>query len=361
MRYISDKALTRLRALEDLPDLSGTKYRAIRHLARGGMGIVYLAEDTTLDRRVALKIVDAADSSGELKARLLREARILAKLEHPGIVPVHDVGTLPDGRVFYVMKFVEGERLDRFLHQVESLTDRLRIFIKICEAVAFAHARGILHRDLKPENIMVGPFGEVLVIDWGVAKILPQLAVDSGEPATTSPPPPTATPQAPNPGGPRGRPAAALQVLSPAETEHGAVLGTPGYMSPEQERGEIARIGPRADVFSLGAILHFILTSRPPSAGPDAETLEAPTGDPVPRELAAICRKAMSPDPPVRYLTAEEVAQDVARYLDGLPVLAYPDSLIRKAGRLISKHRTAVILVAVYLLMRVALIFWAGR
>ena len=132
-------------------------------------------------------------------------------------------------------------------------------------------------------------------------------------------------------------------------------------MSPEQERGEIARIGPRADVFSLGAILHFILTSRPPSAGPDAETLEAPTGDPVPRELAAICRKAMSPDPPVRYLTAEEVAQDVARYLDGLPVLAYPDSLIRKAGRLISKHRTAVILVAVYLLMRVALIFWAGR
>ena len=172
MKSLSDKAIERLRAGADEPDLSGTRYRLLERIARGGMGVVYAAEDEKLERRVALKVLDVPGTEGDFANRLMREARVLARLEHPGIVPVHDVGTLADGRVFYTMKFVEGQRLDKFIEGVESVQDRLRLFLRICEAVAFAHARGVLHRDLKPANIMVGPFGEVLVMDWGLAKIL---------------------------------------------------------------------------------------------------------------------------------------------------------------------------------------------
>src|SRR5437899_1943406 len=172
MRYLSDRALNRLRDGAELPDLAGTRYRLLGQIARGGMGVVYAAEDETLERRVALKVLEVPGSESELASRLLREARVLALLEHPGIVPVHDVGTLADGRVFYTMKFVEGQRLDKYIESVTSVPDRLRLFLRICDAVAFAHARGVLHRDLKPANIMVGPFGEVLVMDWGLAKIL---------------------------------------------------------------------------------------------------------------------------------------------------------------------------------------------
>jgi len=172
MRHLSDKALTRLRSGADLPDVGGTRYRLIGQVARGGMGVVYAAEDELLQRRVALKVLEMPGSEGELANRLTREARVLARLEHPGIVPVHDVGTLPDGRVFYTMKFVEGQRLDHYIESLASAPDRLRIFLRICDAVAFAHARGVLHRDLKPANVMVGSFGEVLVMDWGLAKIL---------------------------------------------------------------------------------------------------------------------------------------------------------------------------------------------
>ena len=172
MKSLSDKAIERLRAGADEPDLAGTRYRLLERIARGGMGVVYAAEDEKLERRVALKVLDVPGTDGDLANRLMREARVLARLEHPGIVPVHDVGTLADGRVFYTMKFVEGQRLDKFIEGVESVQDRLRLFLRICEAVAFAHARGVLHRDLKPANIMVGPFGEVLVMDWGLAKIL---------------------------------------------------------------------------------------------------------------------------------------------------------------------------------------------
>ncbi len=172
MKFLSDRALERLRDAADLPDLSGTHYRLLERVARGGMGVVYTAEDERLQRRVALKVLDLTGSEGDLANRLIREARVLARLEHPGIVPVHDVGTLADGRVFYTMKFVEGHRLDKHIESVASTPDRLRIFLRICDAVAFAHARGVLHRDLKPANIMVGPFGEVLVMDWGLAKIL---------------------------------------------------------------------------------------------------------------------------------------------------------------------------------------------
>ncbi len=172
MNFLSDQALKRLRDGAEMPDLAGTRYRLLERIARGGMGVVYAAEDENLRRRVALKVLDVPGTDGDLRNRLIREARVLAALEHPGIVPVHDVGTLADGRVFYTMKFVEGNRLDKFIESVTSVPDRLRLFLRICDAVAFAHARGVLHRDLKPANIMVGPFGEVLVMDWGLAKIL---------------------------------------------------------------------------------------------------------------------------------------------------------------------------------------------
>jgi serine/threonine protein kinase len=156
---MTDRTLDQIRAAIDLPDLSGTPYVLREWLGEGGMGSVYAAEDSRLDRRVAIKILRLDND--------IHEARALAALEHPGIVPVHDVGHLPDGRTFYVMKLVEGERLDRWAAGDRSLQERLRVFLKLCEAVAFAHAKGVPHLDLKPENVMLGAFGEVLVLDWG--------------------------------------------------------------------------------------------------------------------------------------------------------------------------------------------------
>ena len=172
MKWLSDQALDRLRVAADTPDLSGTGYVLLDKLGAGGMGGVFRVEDTALGRQVALKVIGIVVSSGEFGARLLREAKIIAQLEHPGIVPVHDVGTLPDGRVFYTMKLVQGRRLDQYRDELGGVPERLRTFQKICEAVSFAHAHHVLHRDLKPQNIMVGKFGEVLVMDWGLAKLL---------------------------------------------------------------------------------------------------------------------------------------------------------------------------------------------
>ncbi len=172
MKWLSDQALDRLRAAAEMPDLNGTGYVLLDKLGEGGMGGVFRVQDTTLGRQVALKVIGIVDSSGELSARLLREAKIIARLEHPGIVPVHDVGTLPDGRVFYTMKLVQGQRLDQHAAELGGVPERLRTFQKICEAVSFAHAHDVVHRDLKPQNIMVGRFGEVLVMDWGLAKLL---------------------------------------------------------------------------------------------------------------------------------------------------------------------------------------------
>src|SRR6202043_3833597 len=155
-----------------MPDLNGTGYVLLDKLGEGGMGGVFRVQDTTLGRQVALKVIGIVDSNGELSARLLREAKIIARLEHPGIVPVHDVGTLPDGRVFYSMKLVQGRRLDQQRNELGGVPERLRTFQKICEAVSFAHAHQVLHRDLKPQNIMVGQFGEGLVMAWGPPKLL---------------------------------------------------------------------------------------------------------------------------------------------------------------------------------------------
>src|SRR5712692_5083215 len=168
---ISEPALDRLSATFRQPDVTGTRYELVSVIGRGGMGVVYLARDTALDREVALKIVDRPPEDGAGQGRLPRalekEARILARLEHPGIVPVHDFGELPDGRLFYALKRVRGDRLDRWLTSDRDLAERLGVFLRVCGAGALAHAHCVIHRDLKPENLMVGEFGEVLVLAWG--------------------------------------------------------------------------------------------------------------------------------------------------------------------------------------------------
>ena len=327
MKWLSDQALDRLRAAAEMPDLNGTGYVLLDKLGEGGMGGVFRVQDTTLGRQVALKVIGIVDSSGELSARLLREAKIIARLEHPGIVPVHDVGTLPDGRVYYTMKLVQGQRLDQHAAELGGVPERLRTFQKICDAVAFAHAHDVVHRDLKPQNIMVGRFGEVLVMDWGLAKLLNTRTAMDGE----------------NVGTEKARDEQALAT----DTGHGVILGTPGYMAPEQARGEVAAAGPRADVYSLGAVLKFLL--------------EGAGSGPTPRALAAIAGKATAEDAEQRYGSVEELASDVAHYLDGLRVRAYPEGPIRRAWRWVTKNRAWILLIVAYLVMRAVFILWRGR
>ena len=330
MTWLSDATLERLREAADWPDLSGTRYEAVGVLGRGGMSTVYRAHDRELDREVALKVMEAGPAGDGTVARLRNEARVLARLEHPGLVPVHDIGTLPDGRLFYVMRLVRGRRLDEHARQERSLPALLRLFERVCEAVAFAHAQGVLHRDLKPANVMVGPFGEVLVLDWGLAK-----RVEDAELAST-----------PAAGGSAGAPSpTSLAALAdaPTRTQRGTVLGTPGFMAPEQARGEVDRLDQRADVFALGAMLRFLLQAR---------------DEPVPRPLQAIARKASAPDPAERYPDVSALAADVSRFLSAERVQAHTERLHERVGRLVHKHRRPGALVAGYLRARVLAAFF---
>jgi len=288
---LGDDALLRLTTALDEPDLSGTRYRLIGPLGQGGMGNVYVAEDTVLLRNVALKVLRVQDSTGELAARLESEARVAAALEHPGIIPIHDLGILPDGRVFYVSKLVQGIRLDEYAARTESLADKLRVFIKICEAVAYAHSRKVLHRDLKPANIMVGEFGEVLILDWGTAR------------------------------------------EQQADASHTAGHGTHGYMPPEQERGEA--LDARADIFALGATLREFVTLRS-----------------MPKPLASIITKAMHHDKSGRYDSALALSDDVARFIDGEPVAAHRETPLEMLVRQVNKHRFILIILLTYMLIR---------
>ncbi len=301
---IDDDAIARLREAAMWPELPGDRYRDLRLVARGGMGTVYAAHDALLNRQVAVKVSNAASTSAtaaashRLDERLSDESRILARLEHPGIVPVHDAGTLADGRAFYVMKLVDGRTLEASRAAMPELTARLAIFDRIVETVAFAHAAGVVHRDLKPSNVMIGGFGEVLVLDWGVARLV--------------------TPD-------RGS----------AGADDGMRVGTPGFMAPEQRDGDPAA-GPEADVFALGAILDWLVGELPRT----------------PR-LRAIIDTCRSPRPSDRYRSASELGADLARLRAGLPVTAYQDSWLEHAVAWVIKHRVFIGLILAYLLMRV--------
>jgi len=358
MKFLPDQIVVRLQTGMQTPDLSGTRYRALELLGQGGMGAVWLVQDSILQRPVALKILTAENSSADLAARLMQEAVVLARLEHPGIVPVHDAGTLPDGRTFYCMKLVEGKTLDHYVLKLP-LRERLRLFQRIAEPLAFAHSRGIIHRDLKPSNVMVGSFGEVLIMDWGLAKVLNVTGAPSAQV-------PGAVEESSLTKQVSEQVMDAFGGFSPAKqvsgheftravkpgasapenaTAHGTILGTPGYMAPEQERGDVNLIDQRTDVFALGSILHYLL--------------QEPTGNSSSRPLRAICAKAMSAEMPARYASVQELSADVGRYLDGMPVSAYRENIFERTARLVSRNRVAVVLVLAYLFMRLLFILFS--
>src|SRR5262245_55059257 len=295
----------------DLPRVPGYEVEGV--LGCGGMGVVYRATDSTLGREVAVKVLlDRLAPDSTIARRFADEARITAQLQHPAIPPVHEVGTLPDGRPFLAMKLIKGQTLDALLaSRPEPSVERGRfvaVFEQLCQAVAYAHAHGVIHRDLKPGNVMVGAFGEVQVMDWGLAKVLgAQLEerIDPEQTVTTV--------------------VRSLRESDDLFTHAGSVLGTPAFMAPEQAVGVVALIDRRSDVFGLGAVLAVVLTGRPPFQADTAEAarvkaaqgdvgecfarLEACGADP---DLVALCQRCLAPRPEDRPADAGAVAKAVA-------------------------------------------------
>jgi len=300
--WLPDATVAHLRDVVDWPLFTSDRYEILAPLARGGMGTVYRARDRELDREVAIKVLSPIASNADSLERMRQETRIHARLEHPGVVPIYDVGQLEDGRLFYVMKLVRGRRLDEHVAD-RPLHERLRLFVRICDPVAFAHALGIVHRDLKPENVMVGEFGEVLVMDWGVA----------------------------------------VGHAGTAGHQTGTIAGTREYMSPEQARGDA--VDARADVFSLGAILNFLAAdARADGTAPRSA-----------RALRAIVDKARAAAADARYADVMAMAEDVNRYLEGERVSANPETFVDRVVRFARKHRAAIAIVVAYLVLRVLL------
>ncbi len=321
---IDSRTTTELHTLPDstpapLPD----RYEDLGTIGRGGMGEVRRVRDRLLERTLAMKIV--LPGLGTLdRVRFLEEAQIAAQLQHPGIVPVHDFGELGDGRLWFTMKEVRGRTLAAVIDELhgaardghwaptsDGWTFRRLVdaFQRACEAVAYAHSRRVVHRDLKPQNIMVGEYGEVFVMDWGLAKALDGVAAEDCESRVVS--------------GPR-------ETGDLLQTAYGQVLGTVAYMPPEQARGETGSIGPASDAYALGGVLYHLLSGRPPLTGPSAwarllmrdapPPLETVVPDHVPEpppELAELCRRAMEREPEARPADARELAQAVSAWLDG--------------------------------------------
>lgn len=338
--------------LEALTTTEGdrTRYTITRLHAEGGLGRIWLARDAVLNREVALKELKESESANtEARERFLKEAQVTGQLEHPNIVPVYELGRLPgQDQPYYTMRFVRGETLrtacqafhrrSRTKQTGELEMPRLlNAFVSVCHAVSYAHSCGVLHRDLKPANIVLGAFGEVLVLDWGLAKVAEEK--DSGAPA--------------------------IQLTAEASTSQtldGSVMGTPAYMAPEQAAGDHDKIGPHTDIYGLGAILFEILTGGPPHVGTNvSDLIERIRSRPsphvrdrsssVPRALVAICSRAMARAPEDRYASASALAEDVLRYLADEPVTAYAEPWSARAGRFFRRHRTWALAAATLLLV----------
>jgi serine/threonine protein kinase len=325
----------------------GLRYRILRPHARGGLGEVFVALDQELHREVALKEIQEALARDTVsRSRFILEAEITGGLEHPGIVPIYGLGQYSDGRPFYAMRFIKGDNLKeaiRRFHEAEqpgrdpgerslALRQLLRQFVDVCNAVAYAHSRGVLHRDLKPGNIMVGKFGETLIVDWGLAKPIGR----SDRTRTTE--------------------ESTLQPSSGSDrmaTIMGTVIGTPAYMSPEQAAGRLDLLGPASDIYSLGATLYALLTGTAPFEKSDKRELlqQVQRGAWLPPRqmkantpagLDAICRKAMALQPEDRYPSALALAADVEHWLADEPVTAYREPLSIRTRRWLRQHRPLV-------------------
>ncbi len=397
-----------------LPGDLANKYDDITEIDRGGMGAVFRALDRDLERPVAIKVLhESFVRDRRLVDRFFEEARLTAPLEHPGVTPLHDIGIDEVGRVYFVMKLVRGENLSLVLRRLREeewiarsrfpRTRLLNAFLRVCETVGFAHSRNVIHRDLKPQNIMLGDYGEVLVLDWGLAKRLdlpasgevgsiaqlaaatgkdptkraepkpaeperdePKIAEDSGEAGTESHASPTS-------GGIRSADSPGTLDTGPGLTTTGDVIGTPAYMAPEQARG-VGRgvdVGKRTDVYALGAVLYEILTLRPPYRGRDAasviaKVLEGAPQDPaeaapertIPAELVAIVNKAMAREKDDRYPSVDELGADVRRFLEGHTVTAKRDTLLEKGVKWVRRNQRLALVVGLALL--VVIVMTAG-
>jgi eukaryotic-like serine/threonine-protein kinase len=348
-RSVSDSALDAMLAalpkqggatIDSRPPAEGMRFETLRPHARGGLGLVSVARDTELGREVALKeMQEHVDDAGH-RGRFVREAKVTGGLEHPGIVPVYGLGQYADGRPYYAMRFIRGETLQeaiRKLHAGEpgyTLRGLVTRFVAVCNAVGYAHSRGVIHRDLKPANVMLGPYGETLVVDWGLAKVVgrPDIAVSDRLPGEGT-----------------------LQVGAGdvARTRAGSLLGTPEFMSPEQARGETETLTPATDIYGLGATLYALLSGRPPVRGDDVlqvleriwqGTFVSPRqiNPATPAPLEAICRKAMSLRPEDRYRSALELATDCEAWSADEPVSSYAEPWLVRARRWRRRHRIKV-------------------
>jgi serine/threonine-protein kinase len=350
---VGSSATSRDLAQAGSPTASPVRYRRQRPHARGGLGEVFVAVDQELRREVALKEIQLRHADHpDSRARFVLEAEITGNLEHPGIIPVYGLGTYADGRPYYAMRFIKGDSLEekiRRFHEADrpgrepseramALRSLLRRFVDVCNAVAYAHSRGVIHRDLKPANVMVGEFGETLVVDWGLAKVQ-----KSSEPTEGIPP--------------------ALSENVTA-TVMGSAVGTPGYLPPEQAAGHHDQVTVASDVYSLGATLYHLLTGKPPFNGSDVDELlkRVIRGDypparqvnsAVPAALEAVCRKAMAVEPSERYQSARALAEEVERWLADEPVKAYREPLTMQMRRWARRRRTLVSVAAALLLASV--------